>query len=139
VYRDFTTLTQEEKFNLNFKDVIEAAGCPDAVFILESKLTLEKLLKIKGFDEWRKSKGYDYVCAVWSQSTRNKAGYAGVVLLSKTKPLRVDYDFLQQHEPAFEGRTMTLIGVYSQCSGYDNAHIVAKRRIDKALRHTCIW
>ena len=85
-YRDFVSLTQEEKINLNFKEVVEAAECPDAVFILESKLTLEKLLKMKGFDEWRKSKGYIYVCAVWSRSTRNKAGYAGVVLLSKSQP-----------------------------------------------------
>ena len=142
-YRDFDSLTQEEKFNLNFKEVIEAAECPDAVFILESKLTLEKLLKIKGFDEWRKSKGYAYVSAVWSQSTRNKAGYAGVVLLSKSKPLRLKYDFSEQ-DPAFEGRaitayyaTMTIIGVYSQCSGYDNAHVVAKRKFDKALRRHC--
>jgi hypothetical protein len=33
-------LTTKDKFKLNFKQVIEAAGCPDAVFVLESKLTI---------------------------------------------------------------------------------------------------
>ena len=78
-------MTIKDKFKLNFKQVIEAAasGCPDAVFVLESKLTLEKLMKLKGFDEWRKEKRYKHVFVVWSVYYQ-KPDRAMCVLIVKT-------------------------------------------------------
>ena len=136
-------LTLQDKFKLNFKQVIEAAGCPDAVFVLESKLTLEKLMKLKGFDKWRIEKGYQYVFAVWSVATKNKAGYAGVILFSKTKPKKVTFDI--EHDKSFDGRVITahydttvLVGAYSQCGGYDDEKKKLKHKFDKAMNNHCI-
>ena len=104
--------------------------------------TLEKLMKLKGFDKWRKEKGYRHVFAVWSVATKNKAGYAGVILLSKTRPSKVSFDI--ENDKSFDGRvitaqyeTTTLVGAYSQCGGYDDEKKALKHRFDKAMTKHC--
>ncbi len=44
-------MSNEEKFQLDFKEVIIEIDNPDVLIILESKMTLEKLLFLKGFEE----------------------------------------------------------------------------------------
>jgi exonuclease III len=129
-----------EKRSLTFRDVVAATGHRDVLYILESKMHMTALLQMKGFIEWKERSGYNYVFSTWGETSRNKAGYSGVVMLSKVRPLRVSFG-LRDMEPGDEGRVLTAVypsfvhvASYNPCAGYDKGKLAYKLRFESRLK-----
>ena len=144
--RDFMNLlnnvpmSNEEKFQLDFREVINEIDNPDVLIILESKMTLEKLLFLKGFEDWREKVGYKYVFSTWSRSTKSGPGYAGVIMFSKIRPQHVQFG-IPNGGANIEGRVITaffqnqiIVGTYAQCSGYTPEKVQLRKDFDKKLK-----
>ena len=72
----------------DFRSIILKAGSPDLITIIESKLSLNKMLSLPGFISWCEKMKYYFITLSWSSSEiKGGAGYAGVMTLNKFRPI----------------------------------------------------
>jgi exonuclease III len=123
----------------DFRAIILKAGIPDLITIVESKISLNKLLSLHGFMSWCESMKYQFIALSFSTSEiKGGAGYAGVMTLSKYQPLLTSFDFAEL--PTDEARVITHefksfvhVSVYSPCTGYDPIKMSNRLKFDSDL------
>ena len=123
----------------DFKAVVRKAGYPDLISVIEAKMSLRKMVSLPGFTTWCEDKGYIYISLSCSSSTtKGGAGYAGIMTLSKFKPLSTKFDLA--NTPKDEARIITHefpsfvhISIYSPCTGYDEVKMKSRVNFDSAL------
>jgi hypothetical protein len=92
----------------NFQKVVEETEFPDVLVITESKLNLKSLNSLSSFHEWRVLHGYTFLALYWSANvTKGGAGYCGVLILSKYRPLKTTFG-IGNSELDTEARLITL-------------------------------
>ena len=124
----------------DFKAMVLEAGCPDLISIAESKLSLSRLMALPGFVSWCEVMGYYTITLSWSTSeAKGGAGYAGIMTLSKCRPLSTTFGLPGGAED--EARCVThefdsfvTVTVYSPCVGYDEAKMASRAKFDRDLR-----
>ena len=138
--RQFTR--KQEK--ADFKAIILKAGIPDLVTIIESKISLSKMLSLHGFINWCESMKYNFIALSCSNSEiKGGAGYAGVMTLSKYQPIHTAFDFdgLSTDEArviTHEFNSFVHVSTYSPCTGYDAVKQNARMKFDSDLTiHLC--
>ena len=90
----------------DFKTMIVTAGCPDFLTIVESKLSLAKMMALPGFISWCENMGYHHIALSWSTNeSKGGAGYVGIMTLSKVRPISTTFDF--EGVPTEEARCVT--------------------------------
>ena len=123
----------------NFRSIILKAGTPDLVTLIESKISLNKLLSLNGFINWCENMKYQFITISYSSSEiKGGAGYAGVVTLSKYQPILTTFDFAEL--PTDEARVITHefnsfvhVSIYSPCTGYDPIKMNSRLKFDSDL------
>jgi exodeoxyribonuclease III len=123
----------------DFRAIILRSGSPDLVTIIESKLSLNKMISLPGFINWCENMNYHFISLSYSSSdVKGGAGYAGVMTLSKYLPTSTTFDL--EGLPTNEARVITHefesflhVSVYSPCSGYDPIKMDNRLRFDAAL------
>ena len=105
----------------DFKTMVVTSGSPDFLTIVESKLSLAKMMALPGFISWCEHMGYHHIALSWSTNeSKGGAGYAGIMTLSKVRPISTTFDF--EGVPTEEARCVTHefesfihVSVYSPC------------------------
>ena len=78
----------------DFRTIILRAGSPDLITLIESKLSLSKMISLPGFIQWCENMSYRHISLAWSTGkAKGGAGYAGVMTLSKFQPIATSFDF----------------------------------------------
>jgi exonuclease III len=124
----------------DFKTMVVTSGSPDFLTIVESKLSLAKMMALPGFISWCEHMGYHHIALSWSTNeSKGGAGYAGIMTLSKIRPISTTFDF--EGVPTDEARCVTHefesfihVSVYSPCTGYDAIKMAARIKFDLDLR-----
>ena len=129
----------------DFKAVVCKAGSPDLITVIESKLSLRKMISLPGFIQWCQDTSYHYISLAWSEnSIKGGAGYAGVMTLCKFKPLSTLFDLnnmqsdearvITHHFPSF-----VHVSVYSPCTGYSASKMESRVGFDNALNSHLVF
>jgi exonuclease III len=123
----------------DFRAIILRAGSPDLITIIESKISLSKMISLPGFINWCENMKYRFISLSYSSSDwKGSAGYAGVITLSKLLPNSTTFDI--ENFPNDEARAITHefasfshVSVYSPCTGYDPIKMDSRVKFDSAL------
>jgi len=98
----------------DIRRIVAEAGFPDYFAFQETKATWATITaKCPGFLEWLETHGYNYTYCSWSTKTdepdRNLSGFAGLLIISKIKPIEVIYGFAHRPEIGGDARLITAI------------------------------
>ena len=124
----------------DLRRVIQQTGNPDVVAILESKIDVQKLLSLPGFQDWCRDQRYNHVFISWSSNeSRGGKGYAGIVVLSRISPVKVAFGMPalvngEARSITLEFETFNFMAVYSPCTGYNIQKIKERAHFDDILR-----
>ena len=123
----------------DLRKIVQQAGSPDVIVMLEGKIDVQKLLALPNFQQWCREQGYNHIIMSWSSnSERGGKGYAGVVVLSRVAPVTVDFGMpaLVSGEArviTIEFESFNLVAVYSPCTGYNIKKIKERAHFDDIL------
>ena len=123
----------------DFKSIVRKIKFPDLIIVIESKLSLKKMMALPGFIQWCETNRYRYLSLSCSSDTaKGGAGYAGVLTLCKFRPLSTNFNLY--NTPSDEARIITHefpsfihVSIYSPCTGYDAVKMQARVKFDCAL------
>lgn len=126
------------------KEVTKATN-PDVLCFLEAKVNAEKLLELKGFEEWVTQAGFSHIYCYWSAQRDGKShGNEGIVVLSKVPANRVRYGIgnakfnHQARVISLDFNDWTAVFTYNPQGGFTEASLNFRKEWEEAFQNYLI-